>query len=355
MSVKIGIFDPYLDTLGGGEKYMLTIAECLSDTHDVSVFWDDEHIKGEAEKRFSLDLSKVHFVDDIFSKKIDLLRRYLKTREYDLIIYLSDGSIPTVFSRHLFLHFQFPTEWVSHVPARTKLKLRLVEKILCNSQFTKAYIEKLFGKECVVLYPPVDLDYSFVQEHKENIILTVGRYTRPHGVEFKKQSFMVQAFKKIEDSNKNWKLVIITTSLPEDEKYIDELRNIAEGHAIQIHKNVSRADLMTYYKKAKIYWHAAGFGEDVEKYPDLAEHFGITTVEAMNRGAVPVVYGAGGQKEIVTNGRSGYLWSTEDDFLEKSAFLISSEKDRLKLAKNAFEESLQFDKKKFCKKLYSLL
>ena len=36
--MKIGIFDPYLDDLGGGEKYMMKIAQCLGKNHDVSIF-----------------------------------------------------------------------------------------------------------------------------------------------------------------------------------------------------------------------------------------------------------------------------------------------------------------------------
>jgi len=36
------------------------------------------------------------------------------------------------------------------------------------------------------------------------------------------------------------------------------------------------------------------------------EHFGITTVEAMAAGCVPLVYDSGGQAEIVSSGYNGY-------------------------------------------------
>ena len=39
--MKIGIYDPYLDDLGGGEKYMMKIAQCLSEQNEVYVFWDN--------------------------------------------------------------------------------------------------------------------------------------------------------------------------------------------------------------------------------------------------------------------------------------------------------------------------
>jgi glycosyltransferase involved in cell wall biosynthesis len=353
--VKIGIYDPYLDTLGGGEKYMLTIAECLSRDHDVDIFWNDAGVVRLGEKRFSLDLSKVTLVPDIFSARAGLFRRFSTTRKYDLIIYLSDGSIPTVFSKELFLHFQFPTQWIKGISPHVKVKLLRVNKLVCNSKFTKTYIEKIFQRESIVVYPPVDVEHSFTKAAKDNMILTVGRHTRPSGIDFKKHSLMIGVFKKIARTHKGWRFVVVTNNLPEDEKYVRQLRELAKGSPIDIQQDISRDSILNYYNKAKIYWHAAGFGEDLASHPELFEHFGIVTVEAMNRGAVPVVFNGGGQKEIIENGRSGYLWNTLDDCIDKTQFLMTHEKDRIKLSKQAFEDSLRFDKKKFCERISSLI
>ena len=40
--MRIGIYDPYLDTLSGGEKYMLSAASCLAKEHKVFIFWDKD-------------------------------------------------------------------------------------------------------------------------------------------------------------------------------------------------------------------------------------------------------------------------------------------------------------------------
>ena len=59
--MKIGIFDPYLGTLSGGEKYMLSIASCLSKEHEVYVFWDqekEEEIKREAKRKLAIIVCK---------------------------------------------------------------------------------------------------------------------------------------------------------------------------------------------------------------------------------------------------------------------------------------------------------
>ncbi len=54
----------------------------------------------------------------------------------------------------------------------------------------------------------------------------------------------------------------------------------------------------------------------------LAEHFGMATIEAMHCGAVPVVCRDGGQVEIVTP-EVGRTWSTLDELVAHSRELVA--------------------------------
>src|SRR3990167_9933677 len=93
--MRIGIFDPYLDTLSGGEKYMLSIASCLVQEYEVFIFWDkskEDKIKQTALKKLGMDLSSVKFYSNIFDKKTSLLSRFVQSRKFDAIVYLSDRS-----------------------------------------------------------------------------------------------------------------------------------------------------------------------------------------------------------------------------------------------------------------------
>ncbi|KKS63938.1 MAG: hypothetical protein UV32_C0032G0009, partial [Candidatus Collierbacteria bacterium GW2011_GWF2_42_51] len=57
---KALIFDPYLDTLGGGERYALTFAQSLLNSgFRVEVAWKDAETLKKAEERFGLDLSGI--------------------------------------------------------------------------------------------------------------------------------------------------------------------------------------------------------------------------------------------------------------------------------------------------------
>jgi glycosyltransferase involved in cell wall biosynthesis len=350
--VKIGIFDPYLDTLGGGEKYMLTAAECLSKNHEVFLFWDT-NVSQDADKRFGIDISKIKITKNIFSLKVPLLERILESMKYDRIFYLSDGSIPIVFPKKLFLHFQFPVDWVNAKSIPNKLKIQHINKIICNSNFTKSYIDKSFGIESIVIYPPSSGEFNIQNTKKENIILSVGRLSfLADGTTFKKQEFMIETFKKLVDNGlKNWKLILVISFRKDQEKDLKKIKDLINKYPVIIEENVENKKLTELYSKSKIYWHAAGFGEDIKNHPEMAEHFGIATVQAMEQGSVPVVINSGGQKEIVMDGDNGFLWNDQNDLVEKTLKVIKSETLMNEISKKAQKRAKDFSKNMFCKKV----
>lgn len=355
--MKIGIFDPYLGTLGGGEKYMLTAASCLSNNHQVSIFWNDTSILEKAKDRFSIDLSRVSLTKNIFSKNVGLFSRLLQTKKYDLLIVLSDGSIPFTLAKKLIVHFQFPVEWVDGKQFLTQKKVSRIYKIICNSHFTKDYIDKTFNMKSIVLYPPADTQKKSTLLTKKNVILTVGRLAKTtHGSYFKKQDVMISVFKKMIDKGlSNWQFVVAVSCLDRDEKLLEELQNFSKHYPILVVANVPHERLEMLYKEAKIYWHATGFGEDLKKHPELAEHFGITTVEAMSNGAVPVVFNGGGQKEIVIDMKNGAFWESEDQLIERTQELIEKKNMWTELSKASQKRAELFSEEKFCDHLEQII
>lgn len=356
--MRIGIFDPYLDTLSGGEKYMLSIAFCLASFNEVFVFWDKEkerEIKKVALRKLGIDLSSVKFYSNIFSKNVSSITRLKKSRKFDAIIYLSDGSIPLVGTK-LFVHFQFPIEWVDGKSIKNKIKLFFVKKIFCNSYFTKSFVDKKLDIKSEVLYPPVSL-YVDKSVKKENIVLHVGRfYEDGEGLNYKRQDMMIKAFKKMAQKKiRDWKLVLIVGVKKGDEEKFGKFKNIFKSYPVTVIENPDNKSLWEWYSKAKIYWHATGFGEDLQKHPEKAEHFGISTVEAMGSGAVPVVINAGGQKEIVENGKDGYLWNTEEELISRTSKLIDNNNLLREMSKNAIEKSKIFSGNRFCLELKRII
>ena len=355
--MRIGIFDPYLDSLSGGEKYMLSIAACLTPRHEVVIFWDprgEKEIKDKAQEKLGIDISSVIFSQNIFSKDVSFVSRINSSRKYDAIIYLSDGSIPFVLSR-LYIHFQFPVEWVK-INYKTHFKLKRVHGIFCNSFFTKGYIDKKLGINSTVLYPPI-YTLSLHKVRKENMILNVGRFgLNIDGSNYKKQDVLIRVFKSMVDNGlKKWALVLIVGLKEKDQDKLLELKKLSNGYPIHFIENPSNNILFEYYQKSKIYWHASGFGEDLAKYPERAEHFGISTVEAMGLGSVPIVINAGGQKEIIEDTKSGLLWNTVDEVISSTDKLVHNERLLQQMSQEAVERSKKFSGDRFCKELNRII
>ena len=340
--MKFGFYSPYLDTFGGGERYMLTLASHLSEKHPVDIFWDDKNIKAPLSKFLKIDLIKTSFVPNIF--KNHLTKKLSRTMKYNLIFVLSDGSIPLTFAPKNILHFQVPFNF-SKVGLKDKLKLKRYNWIVTNSYFTKSYIDKSFSTDSKVIYPPVDIN-EIKPGEKEKIILSVGRFS-PKQLHPKKQEVLIEVFKEVYKKASDWKLILVGQAKKEDYKYLRRLKESVRGYAIKISENMPYEKLKKLYAKSSIYWHATGFGEDEARSPQKMEHFGIATVEASAAGCVPVVINCGGQKEIISDNQNGYLWNTKTQLHDLTLNLIKNKELLSKLSKRAIKNSRRFSQEKF--------
>lgn len=311
--MKIGLYNPYFDSLGGGERYTLTLASHWAKKHEVDLFWNDSGLLDKAQKRFDIDLSRVKVVTNVFNTS-NLLAKLAVSRKYDCIFFLTDGSVPTSLARFNILHFQVPFAKIDGNP----FAIRRMTQIVCNSKYTLDHIDAGLQKHASVIYPPVRQVETGYKETKEKMILSVGRFTPVH--QAKKQSVMIDAFIQMEERIPDWTLMLAGGVLAADEEYLSMLKKQALGHRILIKENISYDALQDAYKTASLYWHAAGFGESDPMYN---EHFGITTVEAASAGAVPLVFSGGGQKEIISDTIDGLLWNTPAELIEKSIGLIT--------------------------------
>ncbi len=343
--MKFGFYSPYLDTYGGGERYMLSLASYLSedDNNEVEIFWEDSTIKAPISRFLKIDLTKTRFTESIFKDQL-FVNKVIKTRRYDLLFILSDGSVPLTLAKKNILHFQVPFHF-PNPDFKTKLKLARYKWIVCNSHFTKSFIDQSFQIQSKVIYPPVDIDFIKPLQ-KENIILSVGRFSSQQ-LHPKKQEILIEVFKELYKKTPSWKLILVGQAKKEDSRYIRNLKKVTRGYAIKIIENLDVEKLRKLYGHASIYWHSTGFGEDEIKNPERMEHFGISTVEASAGGAVPVVIGKGGQKEIIEEGKNGLLWTTKTQLLEKTLSLINNNQQMETLSKNAIKNSKRFSKQKF--------
>lgn len=341
--MRAAIYNPYLDTLGGGERYTMSFAKVLSDLgYQVDVQWPDNLIKKELESRFGIDLDKINFVPDVG-----------KGDGYDLCFWVSDGSIPMLRSRKNFLHFQVPFHDVNGGSLLNKMKLIRIDKIICNSEFTKKVIDAEYGVNSVIVYPPVDTS-KFKPKRKEDLIIYVGRFSNLK--QNKHQDILIEAFKKFFDSGyKDWKMILAGGTDVGVDGGLSVLKSAAKNYPVKIIEKPDFKTVVDLNGRARFFWSASGFGENEVENPENVEHFGITTVEAMSAGCAPLVYSAGGNKEIVQDGVNGILWQTESDLIAKTIHCIKDKKYSRSLSLKAVESGKLYGYENFKASIENLL
>lgn len=341
--MRAAIHNPYLDTLGGGERYTVSFAKALVGLGwQVDIQWKSPALKKVLEDRFGIDLTEINLVPDV--KRGD---------GYDLIFWVSDGSIPALKSRKNFLHFQVPFHHVGGNSLLNKMKLFRVDKIICNSEFTKKVIDSEYGVESIVIYPSVDT-LQIKSKRKENVILSVARFSGL--LQNKGHETLVRSFRRMVDSGiSDWKLVIVGGAEVGVTDQIKKLKKLSENYPIEIREGLDFKSLKDLYGKSKIFWSASGYGEDEDKNPEKVEHFGITAVEAMSGGAIPILFSAGGFKEVVENGDNGFLWETPRDLISKTKKIIDDSSLRFALSLKTRESSEKYSYEEFCKKVASII
>jgi len=90
-------------------------------------------------------------------------------------------------------------------------------------------------------------------------------------------------------------------------------------------------------------------------HPEETEHFGMTVVEAMDSGLVPLVVAKGGLTEIVKDGQNGYTWQTTEELVAKTQLLLASPEALQKMSHLSQDSSQNFSKKSFEEKLLNLI
>lgn len=348
--MKIGFYSPYLDALGGGERYILQMASLLSVQYEVVIF-GPQTLREIASERFGLDLAKVKFIPSFFNA--NTIVKIIKTTEFDVLFYVTDGSLFISGARKNILVVQVPQKSMYHTDAFTKFKLGFWKTQLVYSGFVKKYIDLWWGTQAVVFPPAVDIP-QLKPNRKENIILTVGRFfPSPHT---KRQDALIDAFKNLKlQGLKGWKLILAGGVDEQGKDYLNRMKKMITDDSIEILTNITNKELTDIYKKAKLYWHAAGYEGDVNNHPERAEHFGITTLEAMSYNAVPLVFPAGGQLEIIEDNINGLFWQTKNELCEKTIQLINDKYLLNKLSAGAYKRSQDFNVKIFENKLNKLL
>ena len=368
--MKICLFSPYLpNNFGGGEKYLLDcgLAYALNPAHQVFIAVSSDaqlstnelnKIKLAYSNFMGASLNKLTFISTPLASKKNFFSKLHWTKQFDVLFYLTDGSLFFSQAKRNVLHIQVPLK-LNKSGFIEQQKLKNWHKKITNSYFTKQIIEPSWQTKIDLVHQPMvdaaPLIKSTNFQNKEKIILNVGRFfSHLHS---KRQDILVKIFARLIKAHakelKDWKLVLIGNI--EDKNYAQQVHQLAKGLPIEIYHDLSRQELITWFQKSSIYWHATGYRINDDLNPEKLEHFGITTVEAMACGNVPVVLAKGGQIEVTGPEFKDWVWLTQQECIKKTTALIRNPSLCLELQKKAQQRSLNFSPNVFIGKLNQTL
>jgi glycosyltransferase involved in cell wall biosynthesis len=166
--------------------------------------------------------------------------------------------------------------------------------VISNSKFTRRVISRAFGIDSIVLSPPVDVALfrkaaflSSYSRSRKDSILVISRF---HPT--KKIENAIKLAKLLKQYKVGTEMKIVGNIPPKRDGYYLYLRHLVDRYNLEdyvtIEANVSFSRLLDLMRESKVYFH-----------PLLGEPFGISTVEAMSSGLIPVVPNIGGHTEFV--------------------------------------------------------
>lgn len=346
---KIALVHDWLVTMRGGEKVFEVLCELFPDADVFTLV----HKKGsgtptiERMNIITSSLQNLPFGVTKYQYYLPLHRKFIgefDLCEYDLVISSSHAVAKGVKVNPHGLHIcychtpmryiwdqyeQYFGEGRTNILTRTAMTLLLpslrkwdvetsksVHHFIANSENVRKRIQRIYGRDAEVIYPPVDVQRFSLSQKNDDYFLIVSAL-----VPYKRVDLAIDVF------NRNGERLVIIGNGVEEKK----LKAMARRN-IEFVNWVSDDELAAYYAGCR----ALIFPGE--------EDFGIVPVEAMACGKPVIAFGKGGVLESVVDGTTGVFFyeqnvaSLEDALRRFAALEFNPETIRAQAMKFTREE-----------------
>jgi GT2 family glycosyltransferase/glycosyltransferase involved in cell wall biosynthesis len=352
---RVALYTPFTLTPGGGERYLLSVAQALAFLADVTLVTEARcSVMRLQQVGMALQL-------DVSALALATLDEALAGPAFDLAFVIGNAvlpSLPGLGRRNIYI-CQFPFPMLDLDAVQWRPNWDRFERVIVYSDYARGHFETRRddlhlppGPQVQTITPPVRL--LAPATGKKRMILSVGRFFAGHHC--KRQDLMVEAVRQLVADGIECELHLAGSLRPEPEHraYYLSVVNAAKDLPVVIHPNIDPAALAALYAESSVYWHLTGMETDVVQAPERSEHFGIAIVEAMSAGCVPVAFNNGGPTEIIDPGRNGYLVDTLPQLVECTRTILADPALAQNLGAHAVIAAARYDEAAFAKTVQEL-
>ncbi|HTK03787.1 MAG TPA: glycosyltransferase [Alphaproteobacteria bacterium] len=363
--LKIAIVHDYLKEYGGAERVVETLLEIWPNAPVYTTVFLPE-FSGPHRSRIEKWNVKTSFLQYLpFKSKLISMFRFIAPivfsmmdlSEYDVIITSTAGTYTSpnfvkVGKNSLLINYchtpprylyGYPVanDWKSNFFRRSLFEmgkipmyfLKILDKkaaqlpdyIIANSKEVAGRINRFYGREASVIYPPIVIPSIEKNIRKENYYLVGSRVSRHKG-----HGLAIEAFTKLNLPLKVFGGTFASYGLDQFKK--------SAGKNIEFLGEVSEETKLDLMKYAKAFI-----------YPSEHEDFGMVAVEAMAAGTPVIALGQGGPLETIVDGKTGIFFKerTVESLIEA---VKKFEKMKFK-SEDCITQARKFSKEIFKKKM----
>ena len=344
LAMKLGFVIGNMSHSGGTERVLSLIANGLAKrNYEVVVI----SMWGEKELVFPLDRDiKRYRLSEEYPKGIkgnlkNILRLYQIVKKEQVNVLIDVDLILTFYSLPLKIllpglkrisweHFNYYYQFRKNNRIR-RVAMRLAaafsDVLLVLSKEDMVYYKRnLKGKARLCqIYNPNTYEGITLHEPKEKLVFAAGRLTKAKGFDY-----LLKSWQLLEKDFPEWKLCIAGQG--EEEEALLSMKKQMDLKALEFIGNVK--DIEAYYEKAAIF-----------VLPSRNEGFGMVLIEAMAYETPVVSFSCkAGPKDIITDGKDGFLVATGDyrGFADKMRCLMESGELREQMGRNAKKSTDRF-------------
>lgn len=232
---------------------------------------------------------------------------------FDLLFNIDHFNYPPPLAKRNWAHIFQPNDRNKPTPGYD---------LWANSQYTVSQIQEQWGLPAKHIYIPISPQFRPMRKTRR--ITHCSRFVQPTPYADKGHRQMIMAFAQGYEMGtfQGWEFHIIGSLDPNMRGYLDGLIGMAKPYPIYFHVNASDSDVVYLLGCSPIYWHMTGIG--LPQIPGAQEHLGLTPIEAMAAGAVPICYASGGPLETIENGKTGFLVHNAQQLMQVTGTMLQN-------------------------------